>query len=335
MMRKMPFNRAGKAAVLLALSGCMMLGVVSPAAADVRSEEAKQEAAAIAQARRDSAQVQSLMQTDQGGTPTKILSQESTAPEKNVTMTAKNPAGQMVQQTYSKVVTTTSRRKSSDDDDDDEDDKKKENYDTSRGPGARAQDVKLEVRDSEGVTGPQVLEIQMSETYHEDYDVYTQSIEGRFFIYTNVSNNGITDQPVYLDIPGNVSYRAEKDGVPMAYTTKQKVSEMGTYLFYFTAVKDSSKPLAEQIIYETTFNFRIQPKVVRETAAGNSGEGADRYGQEPLPWSYTDVTGDGEVPADGSGAGEVPVNGTWDGAAAGSGTEDGAADGIGTGDGTA
>lgn len=142
------------------------------------------------------------------------------------------------------------------------------------GPGAISKN--LEVEDKTGEVGPKVEEVVLEESYHEEFELYSESLEGRYFIYSNVGNNGMTDQPVYLDIPQNVTYTAEKDGLPFSYTTKQNVSDMGTYVFYFTAVKDPSKPLSQQVIYETSFNFRIQPKPAgtdKESAAGQDSSG--------------------------------------------------------------
>lgn len=144
------------------------------------------------------------------------------------------------------------------------------------GPGAVSKN--LEVEDKTEEVGPKVEEVVLEESYHEEFELYSESLEGRYFIYSNVGNNGMTDQPVYLDIPQNVTYTAEKDGLPFSYTAKQNVSDMGTYVFYFTAVKDPSKPLSRQVIYETSFNFRIQPKPAgkdKESAAGQASSGYD------------------------------------------------------------
>lgn len=144
--------------------------------------------------------------------------------------------------------------------------------DQASGPGATK--PSLEIEETEKSTGPTVYEVEMDETYHEDFEVYTESLEGRYFIYSNIGNMGITDQPVYVDFPGNIQYSAEKDGFPYSYTSKELIRETGTYVFYITAIKDSSVPLSEQVIYETTFNFRIQPKPEKkeETTASFQSE---------------------------------------------------------------
>lgn len=166
-------------------------------------------------------------------------------------------------------------------------DRKDEDEDTSNGPGAST--GKLKVEDSGEQKGPQVQEVTLRETYHADFLVYTESIEDRFFLYSNIGNNGMTDKPVYVDIPQNISYTVEKDGVPFSYTSKQQVGENGTYVFWFTVVKNPEAPLSEQVIYKTTFNFRIQPRPeLPDQNSGESGTGSqggypaggsgDRYG---------------------------------------------------------
>lgn len=147
----------------------------------------------------------------------------------------------------------------------------------SSGPGTTKPALALE--ETEKSMGPVVYEVEMSETYHEEFEVYTESIEGRYFIYSNIGNMGITDQPVYVDFPANIQYSAEKDGFPYSYTSKEKIHETGTYVFYITAIKDSSVPLSEQTIYETTFNFRIQPKPKKqeETTSYHPDYGASSF----------------------------------------------------------
>ena len=120
--------------------------------------------------------------------------------------------------------------------------------------------------------GPQVIEVTPAEQYYEDYDIYSESINGQFFFYANVSNNGITDQPVSVDFPANMTYTMEKDGVVTEYLSKQQVSDYGTYLFRITVNEDSTKPVSEQTLYKAVFVFRIQPKVERPTEASQESE---------------------------------------------------------------
>ena len=122
------------------------------------------------------------------------------------------------------------------------------------------------------VGGPQVIEVTPTEQYYEDYDIYSESINGQYFFYANVSNNGITDQPVSVDFPANMTYTMEKDGVVTEYLSKQQVSDYGTYLFRITVNEDPTKPVSEQTLYKSVFVFRIQPKVEKPTEASRESE---------------------------------------------------------------
>lgn len=64
------------------------------------------------------------------------------------------------------------------------------------------------------LSGPKIHEVSMGEKYHSEFELYENSIDGKYFIYSNVSNGGITDQPVYVEIPADVLCRAEKDARP-------------------------------------------------------------------------------------------------------------------------
>ena len=98
--------------------------------------------------------------------------------------------------------------------------------DAFNGPGA----AQTALEEDSALAGPRIHEVSMGEKYHSDYDLYEHSIDGRYFIYSNVSNGGITDRPVYVEIPVDVFCTAEKDGVPMNYTSGQLLSDRGTYV---------------------------------------------------------------------------------------------------------
>ena len=125
---------------------------------------------------------------------------------------------------------------------------------------------------TEAQSGPgvqnQTIEIQttaLTETYHEDFEVYSESLGGYFFFYSNIGNNGITDQPVYVDLPQNVTFTVQKDGVDMPYVSKQLLSEYGTYMFKIIAVKQPDVFDEQPVCYVATFNFRIQERPVKPT----------------------------------------------------------------------
>lgn len=112
--------------------------------------------------------------------------------------------------------------------------------------------------------GPEVVKVTLRERYHEAFDLYEESLQDIAFLYSNVSNGGITDRPSYLEIPLNVSVQAEKDGAPIEYVSGQRVSAYGTYVFRISVIEDTTVPLHEQKEYQTTFRFRIHEKVIKE-----------------------------------------------------------------------
>lgn len=112
--------------------------------------------------------------------------------------------------------------------------------------------------------------VTLSENYYEDYDIYEEGINGLFYFYSNISNGGVTNKSVYIDFPANISYTAELDGQPIAYVSKQVLSTKGTYVFRIKAIYTPDTALSQQCEYQTTFRFRIQDKVVKETQAASS-----------------------------------------------------------------
>lgn len=139
------------------------------------------------------------------------------------------------------------------------------------GPGA---EPTIQMEEEVVFTGPSVKKVSLSETYHELYDTYEEAIADTYFLYANVSNGGLTHEPVAVDIPANVEYSMEKDGLPVSYVSRQFVSEKGTYVLRLTAVEDPNLPFSEQTEYQALFRFRIQdepPKAAEETTSVSSG----------------------------------------------------------------
>lgn len=141
--------------------------------------------------------------------------------------------------------------------------------DSEIGPGA----APSAAEEQEVTAGPAVHQVTLAEQYHEEYKIYEESINGLFFFYTNVSNGGITDQMVTLDMPQNVFCSVEKDGAEYDYVPGQTFSEYGTYVVRVTAVEDTSVPFSEQKEYRALFRFRIQEKPPEETKEGEEGNG--------------------------------------------------------------
>lgn len=145
------------------------------------------------------------------------------------------------------------------------------------GPGAKAQTQDEGGEEELALGVPSVTEVALIEKYHEAYKVYEESMEDRFFFYTNVGNGGITDKSVILDIPQNMFVTMEKDGALIDYTPGKEVSGYGTYVAKLTAIEDPSLPFSEQKEYRAIFRFRIQEKPPQEDGEG-LGLGQDGSG---------------------------------------------------------
>lgn len=128
----------------------------------------------------------------------------------------------------------------------------------SEGPGAS--NINNKIDDSDQTVGPVVTDVSLGETYYEDYEIYCLSIQDLYYFYSTIGNNGITDQPVSVDIPANITYSVTKDGTPMEYTSKQQITENGTYVFRITVVQNPEDSVSRQNIIRTNYHFRIQPK---------------------------------------------------------------------------
>lgn len=157
--------------------------------------------------------------------------------------------------------------------------------DVFNGPGA----AQAALEEDSALAGPRIHEVSMGEKYHSDYDLYEHSIDGKYFIYSNVSNGGITDRPVYVEIPVDVFCTAEKDGVPMDYVSGQMLSARGTYVMRLTAVYDKNVPLSQQEEYRTVFRFRIDEK--RQDASGAVSGAAGALARQIDGFTGSDTAG--------------------------------------------
>lgn len=153
--------------------------------------------------------------------------------------------------------------------------------------------------DDQNAAGPSVQKVTLEETYYPDYEIYSESIAGCCFFYTNTGNNSITDQTVYVDIPANILYTVQKDGVEISYTRNKSLSERGTYVFQMTVVKNPDAPIVEQEIYQAVYNFRIQPKAQTDTADEASVEEtqADTAGETVMEETQADTAGETQTAA--------------------------------------
>ena len=166
---------------------------------------------------------------------------------------------------------------------------------TAVGPGSAVMNIIDDT--ASAASGPKVETANLSESYYDEFECYSESINGAACIYSNVGNNSITDQSVYVDIPANVSYRLEKDGVVVPYASKALLSEHGSYRFQLTVVKDPDVPVSEQTFYKAVFNFRIADRTKPAAEKNSSYQGssyytfpAQAYQQPAVPETYEAVT---------------------------------------------
>ncbi len=111
----------------------------------------------------------------------------------------------------------------------------------------------------------------LSEQYHSDYDTYELSINGKFFFYSNVGNGAITSKAVTLEMPANIFFTCEKDGVPYTAQSGKAITEKGTYVFTLTATETVVDTI---YIYTAVYRFRIADKVSGDnTAEDNTSNG--------------------------------------------------------------
>lgn len=166
-----------------------------------------------------------------------------------------------------------------------EEEDSQENRDEN-GPGGRETEEEMETN-SVILESSLINQVTLKEQYHQDYKVYEESLADLFFFYSNVGNGGITHEPVTLDIPMNLSYTVEWNGVPWEYVSGQPISNYGTYVVRLTGIEDTSVPLYEQKEYQAVFRFRIQAKPPEEETKEES-QGSGTGSSQGTEWrSYT------------------------------------------------
>ncbi len=195
------------------------------------------------------------------------------------------------------------------------------NQEDYTGPGAAAQGQGTETEEDLVLGVPSVTEVTLKEKYHEAYKVYEESMEDRFFFYTNVGNGGITDKGVILDIPQNMFVTMEKDGALIDYTPGRAVSGYGTYVARLTAIENPDRPFSEQKEYRAIFRFRIQEKPPQEDGEGSEqSPGGSGLGYQ-VDWeSYAGQQSGGSGKTGASGMGSLGFGSGLGGSGMGSGT---------------
>ena len=141
--------------------------------------------------------------------------------------------------------------------------------------------------------GPKVEDTSLSESYRDDYKIYEEALGGVYTIYANITNGGVTNRPVVIDVPRGVGTSMKKDGVAIPFVTKQKITEEGAYVleFFVGSDEDSMASFSEQTYLRAKFRFRIQNS---SGVDGVVGEGDFEEGPDEL----TDKLLRGELPED-------------------------------------
>lgn len=142
------------------------------------------------------------------------------------------------------------------------------------GPGAETEATVLE--ETEPVESQQeafeeeiiTREVGITEKFHSEFDLYEGSIQDKYFFYSNISNGGITSEPVYFELPAELQVLAEKDGASVAYTSGQELRESGNYLIHFTASEQVDE--RRRIDYKAVFRFKIQEKAKEPSSDGET-----------------------------------------------------------------
>lgn len=101
-------------------------------------------------------------------------------------------------------------------------------------------------------------EVGIREKFHSDFDLYENSIQDKYFFYSNISNGGITDLPVYFEFPAELQIAMEKDGVSLPYVSGQQLYEIGNYLMRLSVSEQREGKI--KINYKAVFRFKIQEK---------------------------------------------------------------------------
>ena len=144
-------------------------------------------------------------------------------------------------------------------------------------------------------TGPveRSVNVNLTEYYNAEFDLYEEGFNNRYFFYTNVSNGGMTAKPVVLDIPANLSYTVEKDGKAINYQSGTAVSALGVYMVTIKVDETDGNNITH---YTATYRFRIM-EAAEQTGPvlGDEGVYTNPGAEEPQPTQsqgirYEDLT---------------------------------------------
>lgn len=131
-------------------------------------------------------------------------------------------------------------------------------------------------------TGPveRFVDVNLTEYYNADFDVYEEGFNNRYFFYTNVSNGGMTADPVILDIPSNLNYTVERDGKAINYQSGTAVSALGVYMVTIKVDETDGSNITH---YTAVYRFRIMEAAAQVGAPVIGEEGVYTNPDVPEP----------------------------------------------------
>ncbi len=106
------------------------------------------------------------------------------------------------------------------------------------------------------------VNVNLTENYNMDFDLYEEGFNNRYFFYSNIGNGGMTADAVVLDIPANLQYTMEKDATPIVYNSGTAVQSLGSYVLTITVDETDGLNVTH---YIATFRFRIMEAAAQVT----------------------------------------------------------------------
>ena len=109
--------------------------------------------------------------------------------------------------------------------------------------------------------------MEIEEKFNYDYNLYEEVMNNRFVFYSTVSNGGITDKSVSVELPKNVSCTMEKDGEEVPFVNRMDIDEIGSYVLNLLVDSKDVYGAEENTVYFGLFRFKIVEPKPEETTA--------------------------------------------------------------------
>lgn len=108
-------------------------------------------------------------------------------------------------------------------------------------------------------------QVTLYETYIDEYETYEESMNDIFFFYSNTENGAFTSESVTFDLPENLTYTLEKNGVEISYSASEEITEPGNYVLRLTGFYESAN-------YNASFRFSIREKTAEKETVEDDAE---------------------------------------------------------------